>query len=61
MSIYAGLDVSDKSTHMCLVDGEGAIAWHGVCATDPEVIATITGTRQLRGQNTNRDHSAHAL
>ena len=26
MAIYAGLDVSDKSTHVCLVDGEGAIA-----------------------------------
>jgi len=39
MAIHAGLDVSDKSTHICLVDGGGAIAWRGVCATDPEVIA----------------------
>lgn len=39
MPMYAGLDVSDKSTHLCLVDGEGAIVWRGVCATDPEVIA----------------------
>lgn len=39
MAIYAGLDVSDKSTHVCLVDGEGVLAWRGVCATDPEVIA----------------------
>jgi transposase len=36
---YAGLDVSDKSTHLCLVDAAGAIAWRGVCATDPEVLA----------------------
>lgn len=43
MAIYAGLDVSDKSTHICLVDGEGAIAWRGVCATDPEVIARTLG------------------
>jgi transposase len=43
MAIYAGLDVSDKSTHVCLVDGEGAIAWRGVCATDPEVIAKTLG------------------
>jgi transposase len=40
MAIYAGLDVSDKSTHVCLVDGEGAIAWRGVCATDPDPVAT---------------------
>ena len=43
MPIYAGLDVSDKSTHLCLVDGEGAIVWRGVCATDPEVITRTLG------------------
>ncbi len=36
---YAGLDVSDKSTYLCLVDEAGAIAWRGMCATDPEVLA----------------------
>jgi transposase len=39
MSFYLGLDVPDKSTHLCLVDQEGKIAWRGVCATDPETIA----------------------
>ena len=39
MAIFAGLDVSDKTTHLCVVDGEGAIAWRGVCATDPDAIA----------------------
>ena len=39
MAIFTGLDVSDKTTHLCVVDGEGAIAWRGVCATDPDVIA----------------------
>jgi transposase len=39
MTFYAGLDVSDKSTHVCVVDGEGSIVWRGVCATDPEVLA----------------------
>ncbi len=45
MAIYAGLDVSDKSTHLCLVDEAGALVWRGVCATDPEAIA-----RTLRRQ-----------
>ena len=27
MTIYAGLDVSDKTTHLCVVDGSGAIKW----------------------------------
>jgi transposase len=37
--IYAGLDVSDKSTHICLVDEAGATVWRGLCATDPGVLA----------------------
>jgi hypothetical protein len=39
MSFYIGLDVSDKSTHLCVVDEEGGIVSRGVCATDPEAIA----------------------
>ncbi|MES2044318.1 MAG: IS110 family transposase [Pseudomonadota bacterium] len=39
MKIFAALDVSDKSTHVCVVDGDGAILWRGVCATDPAVLA----------------------
>src|SRR4051812_11797549 len=39
MTIYAGLDISDKSTHICVMDGAGKIVWRGVCATDPEVLA----------------------
>src|SRR3569623_1100798 len=39
MPLYAGLDVSDKSTHICVVDDAGAVAWRGACATDPEVLA----------------------
>lgn len=39
MTIYAGLDVSDKATHVCVVDGAGGLVWRGECATDPEVLA----------------------
>ena len=39
MTLYAGLDVSDKTTHVCVVDGDGALKWSGVCATDPDAIA----------------------
>lgn len=41
--VYAGLDVSDKVTHICVVDSEGGIAWRGACATDPEVLAKTLG------------------
>lgn len=39
MIIYAGLDVGDKTTHVCVVDGAGGLVWRGECATDPEVLA----------------------
>ena len=39
MSFYLGLDVSDKTTHLCAVDADGQVCWRGVCATDPEAIA----------------------
>jgi transposase len=37
--LYAGLDVSDKSTHLCVVDGEGAVVRRDVVASDPDVLA----------------------
>ena len=39
MRIYAGLDVSDKTTHICVVDGEGAVVRRDVVASDPDVLA----------------------
>lgn len=39
MTIYAGLDVSDKSTHICVVDAEGAVIRRDCVASDPEVLA----------------------
>ena len=37
--VYAGLDVSDKSTHVSVSASSGVILWSGACAIDPEVIA----------------------
>ena len=45
VEVYAGLDVSDKMTHVCVVDTAGASVWAGACATDPEVIAKTLRTR----------------
>lgn len=39
MSIYAGLDVSDKTTHICVVDVDGKVLRRDVVASDPEVLA----------------------
>ena len=43
MTIYAGLDVSDKTTHVCVVDVEGAVVRRDVVATDPDVLSKWLG------------------
>lgn len=45
VEVYAGLDVSDKSTHVCVVDGSGVVVWSRACATDPDVIARTLKAR----------------
>jgi len=45
VEVYAGLDVSDKSTHVCVVDSKGVVRWAGACATDPAVIARTLKAR----------------
>ena len=39
MTLYAGLDVSDKTTHICVVDGEGKVLRRDCVASDPDVLA----------------------
>jgi transposase len=39
MSHYVGLDVSQKTTAICVVDEQGRRLWRGACATDPAAIS----------------------
>jgi hypothetical protein len=39
MTVFAGLDVSDKTTHICVMDGEGAVLLRDVQASAPDVLA----------------------
>jgi transposase len=41
MERYVGLDVSLKSTAICIVDAKGKIVREGVAPTDPEAIAAF--------------------
>lgn len=47
MAIYAGLDVSDKTTHVCMVDTNGAVVKRDVVASDPELLAKWLGKHCL--------------
>ena len=39
MKSYVGLDVSQKSTSICVVDSYGERVWEGICASEPAEIA----------------------
>lgn len=39
MSIFAGLDVSDKTTHVCMVDADGVVVKRDVVPSDPDLLA----------------------
>ena len=39
MPHYVGLDVSQKTTAICVVDEQGQRRWRGECATDPGAIS----------------------
>jgi hypothetical protein len=43
-----GASRSPRATHICVVDGEGAVVRRDVVATDPDVLAETT----KRGHNT---------
>ena len=45
VEVYAGLDVSDKTTQVCVVDGLGSVVWSGACATCPDAIARTLKAR----------------
>jgi hypothetical protein len=38
MSHYVGLDGSQRTTVVCVVDGAGRRMWRGMCPTSPEKI-----------------------
>jgi transposase len=39
MDQFVGLDVSQEMTHLCVIRGDGKIAWQGKCLSTPEDIA----------------------
>ncbi|MBV9510090.1 MAG: transposase [Caulobacteraceae bacterium] len=41
MPLYVGLDVSQKTTAICVVDQQGRRHWRGTCATEPVAIASL--------------------
>jgi transposase len=41
MTLFVGLDVSQKMTAICVVDDAGRRVWRGQCASDPEQIERV--------------------
>jgi transposase len=49
--VYAALDVSDKTTQGCIVEGSGPVIWSGACPTDPQrgIPAVCVCARHAKG------------
>jgi transposase len=45
MEQFVGLDVSQKLTHVCVVDQTGSVVWRGTCPSTPEDIAATVRAR----------------
>jgi transposase len=45
MTTFAGLDVSQAKTTVCIVDERGLVTWRGSCASSPGAIARALATR----------------
>jgi transposase len=45
MITFAGLDVSQARTAVCIIDERGCVTWRGSCATSPGAIAQTLATR----------------
>lgn len=43
MASYAAFDVSDKTSHLWVVDEAGGKRWQGACATDPAAMTQLLG------------------
>lgn len=41
MTLYVGLDVSQETTAICIVDDGGRRIWRGDCRTEPDAIASV--------------------
>ena len=66
MTIYAGLDVSDKATHIGVVSSEGTVVRRDVVASDPDVPVICICARHVRGVlstrvNKSDPHDAEGL
>lgn len=44
MEQFVGLDVSQETTHLCVVDNDGTLVWQGKCPSTPEKIAAAIRT-----------------
>src|ERR671916_961034 len=42
---FVGLDVSQRSTSVCILDAQGRRVWRGKCATDPAMIEEVIRLR----------------
>src|ERR1700748_2100773 len=54
MEQFVGLDVSQKLTHVCVVDQKGSVVWRGTCLSTPEDIAATVRAKAPHAERIGR-------
>lgn len=50
MKQYVGLDVSQKSTAVCVIDSQGERVWEGTCSSTPSAIIAVLRSKAPRAE-----------
>jgi hypothetical protein len=61
MTSYAGLDVSQQETHVCVVDAAGAVLWTGKTRSEPPLVRRYHPSRHPPATPTRRRPAASSF
>ncbi len=61
MTMFAGLDVGDKRTAVCILDEVGKIVWRGMADTHPEMIDAVPSILARARQRETENRSSFVV
>jgi transposase len=61
MEQFVGLDVSQKLTHVCVVDQKGTVLWRGTCLSTPDDIAETIRARAPHAERIGLETGSSAI
>jgi hypothetical protein len=60
MEQFVGCDVSQKITHVCVVDQKGSVVWRGTSLSTPEDIAATVRAKAPHAERVGLDRASYS-